>query len=121
MAQKKTDKTNRRLTAIDGMKGIGACIIAFFWHYQHFKPQNGSPFFSIFPVSYKSGYLMVELFFMLSGFGMMLGYSERVTGRLIGFREYITKRLKKGRLQLITTSVGACFTAMVLQPIPSRH
>lgn len=95
MIPKKTDKRDSRLAAIDGMKGIGACIIAFFWHYQHFRPQNGSPFFSIFPVSYKNGYLMVELFFMLSGFGMMLGYSERVTGHLISFREFITKRLKK--------------------------
>ena len=95
MAFKKTDKKEGRLTAIDGMKGIGACIIAFFWHYQHFKPQNGSPFFSVFPVSYKNGFLMVGLFFMLSGFGMMLGYSERVTGHLISFREFIVKRLKR--------------------------
>ncbi|MCR4795691.1 MAG: acyltransferase [Ruminococcus sp.] len=90
-----TEKNSRHLGSIDGLKGIGACIIAFFWHYQNFSPQNGSPFFSVFPVSYKYGSFMVELFFMLSGFGMMLGYSERIISRSISFREFIVKRLKR--------------------------
>ena len=68
MTEKNNAPKKLHLGAIDGMKGIGACIIAFFWHYQHFKPQDGSPFFSAFPMSYKYGSFMVELFFMLSGF-----------------------------------------------------
>ena len=91
----KNAKNNGHLGAIDGLKGIGACIIAFFWHYQHFSPPDGSPFFSLFPMCYKYGSFMVELFFMLSGFGMMIGYSERVIGRSIGFREFIVKRLRR--------------------------
>ena len=94
MTEKQT-QNDSHLGAIDGLKGIGACIIAFFWHYQHFKPQNGSPFFSVFPMSYKHGSFMVELFFMLSGFGMMLGYSERIIGHKISFRDFIVKRLRK--------------------------
>lgn len=90
-----TEKNSRHLGAIDGLKGIGACIIAFFWHYQHFSPQNGSPFFSVFPMCYNFGSFMVELFFMLSGFGMMLGYSERIISHSISFREFIVKRLKR--------------------------
>lgn len=30
---------------IDGVKGIGAIVIAFMWHYQHFAPENGTPIF----------------------------------------------------------------------------
>ena len=95
MTEKNNAPKKLHLGAIDGMKGIGACIIAFFWHYQHFKPQDGSPFLSAFPMSYKYGSFMVELFFMLSGFGMMLGYSERVLEHRISFRDFIVKRLRK--------------------------
>ena len=95
MSEKQTSQNSGHLSAIDGMKGIGACIIAFFWHYQHFKPENGSPFFSVFPMSYRYGSFMVELFFMLSGFGMMLGYSERIISHTISFRDFIVKRLRK--------------------------
>ena len=80
---------------LNALKFFAACMIAFVWHYQHFKPQNGSPFASIFKFGYKEGWLMVELFFALSGFGMFLGYAEKIRKRQISFGEYILKRLKK--------------------------
>ena len=80
---------------LNGLKGIGALIIAFIWHYQHFAPLYGSPFGSVFPLLYKYGFYMVEVFFMLSGFGMMLGYGEKVLKKEISFPDYIKKRLKK--------------------------
>ena len=80
---------------LNALKFFAACMIAFVWHYQHFKPQNGSPFASIFKFGYKEGWLMVELFFTLSGFGMYLGYAEKIRKRQITFGEYILKRLKK--------------------------
>ena len=55
---------------LDAFKFFAACIVAFVWHYQHFGPSSGNPFGRIFAYSYPYGWLMVELFFMLSGFGM---------------------------------------------------
>ncbi len=86
---------SQHLYGIDGLKGIGACIVAFAWHYQHFKPQNGSPFYDFITFSYKYGWCMVELFFMLSGFGMMIGYGDRIINSKINFKEFISKRIKK--------------------------
>ena len=58
---------SQHLYGIDGLKGIGACIVAFAWHYQHFKPQNGSPFYDFITFSYKYGWCMVELFLFPRG------------------------------------------------------
>lgn len=81
---------------LDGLKGIGAFIIAFMWHYQHFAMESGNyPLSKIFPISFNYGYLMVELFFMLSGFGMMMGYGDKILNHEISFKDYIFKRIKK--------------------------
>lgn len=87
--------------AITALKGIGSFIIAFFWHYHCFFSPNRLPFIDIRYVRtivlplYDYGYLFVELFFMLSGFGMMRGYSERIKNGKLGFINYIFKRIKK--------------------------
>ena len=86
---------NRQVKALNLIKGIGACIVAFAWHYQHFEPVHGSPFITLIPVSYTYGWLMVELFFMLSGFGMAMGYTDRIMQDKISFRDYMSKRLLK--------------------------
>ncbi len=83
------------LSCIDGLKGIGSFIIAFIWHYQHFAPHNGYPFYSIFMLSYKLGANMADLFFLLSGFGMMLGYGKKICNNEISFKEYIYIRFKR--------------------------
>jgi peptidoglycan/LPS O-acetylase OafA/YrhL len=86
-------KTNTE--CLNTVKFFGACIVAFVWHYQHFAPVDGSPFDFIFAFSYPYGWIMVELFFMLSGFGMMVGYGNKVLKHQISFPEYIRKRLNK--------------------------
>ena len=70
-------RDSKELLCIDALKGIGAFIIAFVWHYQHFTSPSKFPLSSIFEISCTHGYLMVELFFMLSGFGMALGYQKK--------------------------------------------
>lgn len=80
---------------LDSVKFFGACIVAFIWHYQHFQPANGSPFGSVFAYSYQFGWLMVELFLMLSGFGMMVGYGSKILAHRISFPQYMGKRLGK--------------------------
>ena len=89
------ENEKQRLSCIDGLKGIGAFIVAFVWHYQHFEPQTGSPFYTIFTLSYSFGWSMVDLFFLLSGFGMMLGYGDRVLNKGISFKDYFLKRLRR--------------------------
>ena len=80
---------------IDGVKGIGAIVIAFMWHYQHFAPENGTPFSDVFVFLYGYGYVFVDVFFALSGFGMVLGYEERIYSGNISFKQYIKHRLLK--------------------------
>lgn len=82
----------RKELCLESLKGIGACVVAFAWHYQHFSPSS-SPFYNLIPVSYNYGWLMVELFFMLSGFGMMIGYKDKIQNHQISFEEYFIKRL----------------------------
>ena len=53
---------DKHLDCIDGIKGLGACIIAFLWHYQHFIMPPDVPLYRIFPVLYENGYIFVELF-----------------------------------------------------------
>ena len=71
------------------LRFLAACMIAFFWHYQHFGNNFQYPFSSVFHWSYNYGYLMVELFFALSGFGMFLGYADRIAAHQISFKDYI--------------------------------
>ncbi len=114
MRSMKTEN-KQHLYCIDGLKGIGACIIAFVWHYQHFAPQNGYPFSSIFALSYPYGWSMVDFFFMLSGFGIMLGYGEKVMNRQISFKDFFLKRLKRlYPLFIFTTGLVLLFEIIFL-------
>lgn len=81
--------------SLNALRGIGACVIAFVWHYQHFGPQDGTPFYSLWPLFYQYGYAFVELFFMLSGFGMVRGYESSILENKISFTEYIKRRFKR--------------------------
>lgn len=71
-----------------------ACIIALFVHYGHFY--GGYPLYMYrLPWLWYWGWLMVELFFMLSGFGISLGYEEKIAGRHICFFDFIKRRVSK--------------------------
>lgn len=86
----------KHFDALDGLKGVAACIIAFAWHYQHFGVAGAlSPFYKVMPVSFNHGYLMVEVFFMLSGFGLMAGYKDKIINNQISFKDFIVKRIQK--------------------------
>lgn len=86
--------SRQRINSLDGLRGIGACIIAFFFHYRHFE-NAGTPFKWIPGVGLLEhyGYLMVELFFLISGFVIALQYKEKILNGEIAFKEYIKKRI----------------------------
>ena len=82
-------------SCLTGLKGLACLIIAFVWHYQHFAPAEGYPFYDVFNVSYRSGLYFVELFFILSGFVMTLGYASKVMEGRISFGQYMKRRIIK--------------------------
>lgn len=96
---------------IDALKGLGAFIIAFVWHYQHFEAVF--PIERVFSVSLEYGYLFVELFFALSGFGIAFGYQERLLKREIKWDVFLKKRLSKiyptHLLTLMSVTFLQCF------------
>lgn len=104
-----------RLDSFDGIKGICACVIAFVWHYQHFAPEV-YPFSSVLKLFYDCGLYAVEIFFVLSGFGMMIGYGEKIGNGKVTFAQYILKRIRKiYPLMIITTVVVAVLQYFYLQ------
>ena len=81
--------------ALNGLRFLGAFIIAFIFHYPSFMDVSTPPFNTLLMFAYSHGYLMVELFFALSGFGMYIGYADKIKNKDITFKEYMLKRLAK--------------------------
>lgn len=94
--------------SLNGIRGVGACIIAFIWHYQHFKP-NTSPFYSILMPLYDHGDLMVEVFFMISGFCILLRYEDAICNDKISEKEYWARRVNKVFPVMILSTIVVAF------------
>ena len=87
--QNKVDK----YPSIDALKGIGALILAFAYHYKHFGQTFPLANFFLFSDNY--GYLLVDLFFVLSGFGIASGYQHKIQSKECSFSFYIRRRFTK--------------------------
>lgn len=90
----------KRLCIIDFLKGLSALIIMIY-HYRHIVVYSGLPNASmslplenIFNLIYRYGYLCVELFFFLSGFGMAINYLDCRLSPLT-FKDFIVPKIKK--------------------------
>lgn len=81
-----------RVRALDGLRGILACAVAFFWHYQFIAEEI--PFHGMFKIIYDNSWMAVEIFFAISGFGMYLSYKKKIEQNEIGILEYIKRRFK---------------------------
>ena len=69
-----------RLQELDSLKGIGAIVIAFFFHYKDFWCGGETNLFYQVPVLWNlamHGQWFVELFFMLSGFTTSLSWNRK--------------------------------------------
>lgn len=71
----------KRIQELESLRGIMSFIIAFFMHYNwlvtsgiYEYPLKGE----LFKLLYEKGYYVVETFFVLSGFGMAMGYSRKL-------------------------------------------
>ena len=87
--------SNIPTNCLSTLKFISSFIITFVSHYRHFPVKNGVPFANLFKWPFSKGWILVELFFMLSGFGMFLGYGNKIIKRELTFKQYIMKRILK--------------------------
>ncbi len=91
-------KVSKRIYALDGLKGISAILIAFFYHYYaHFcvaTEISNVPLANISGFIFKNGFLAVELFFMISGFTTYYCYHEKIKNKEISIILFLYKRIK---------------------------
>lgn len=108
----------QRISSLDSLRGIAACAVAFIWHFQHFKPADGSPFGNVLKIFYEQGWLAVELFFCISGFVFCYVYEQKILSEKISIRNFILLRLARlYPLFLITLAVitGLQFAAIRME------
>ncbi|MDR2795176.1 MAG: acyltransferase [Spirochaetaceae bacterium] len=91
---KHTDERKQRYEALGGLRGTAAVIVAFIWHYQHFKPES-FPFSGILYLPYAYGWVMVELFFMLSGFIFFNKYGKEISEHSLSKRDFFILRFSR--------------------------
>jgi peptidoglycan/LPS O-acetylase OafA/YrhL len=84
----------KRLKALDGIRGIAAVIVAFIWHYQHFSPET-YPFSKALYWPYHFGWIMVDLFFILSGFIFFNVYRNKVSSHSLSFKDFSILRFSR--------------------------
>ncbi|WP_252221729.1 MULTISPECIES: acyltransferase [unclassified Clostridium] len=85
----------KRLSVLDSLRGLAAIGIAFFWHYQHFNPQNGYPFSGKAYWFYNYGWSLVDFFFVLSGFIFCYVYKKRIKNHELSFKKYAILRFSR--------------------------
>lgn len=83
------------MSSLDSLRGIAAIGVAFFWHYQHFQPQNGFPFSKTWYWFYHYGWNLVDFFFVLSGFVFSYVYKKQIAENQISLRKYSVLRLSR--------------------------
>ena len=89
----------QRLISLDALRGISSIGVCFFFHYTHFTgtPYSADtfPFADLFFWFYKYGWLMVDFFFVLSGFVFCHMYRERIAAGKISFKKYAYFRFSR--------------------------
>lgn len=102
---------------IDGLRGIAAVSIAIFTHYFLFIPERNYPFYNqLTHWFWNYASYFVDLFFVISGFIMVLVYRNKIKNGQIGFVPFIKKRL----IRFYPLMVFALFVVLILQFIHLR-
>ena len=84
----------KRYESLDGIRGLAAIIVAFVWHYQHFSPGN-YPFSRVLYWPYHFGWIMVDLFFILSGFIFFSTYRDKVSSHNLSLKDFAVLRFSR--------------------------
>ncbi len=64
----------------------------FFWHW---PIKENQPFFNIFPTLFQYGFLAVEMFYALSGFGLVFGYEKKLLNSELSLGQFMKSRVRK--------------------------
>jgi peptidoglycan/LPS O-acetylase OafA/YrhL len=83
----------RRFKALDGIRGIASVIVAFFWHYQLFFKKKPFGILGYWP--YNFGWIMVDLFFILSGFIFFNTYGVKIRKQTLSIQDFVILRLSR--------------------------
>ena len=86
--------TPRRYEALDGCRGICACLVALF-HFRALFHISVNSHIGKLPIV-TNAWLAVDFFFVLSGFVIAANYQDRLVGRTVRVRDFLILRL--GRL-----------------------
>lgn len=87
-----------RLAPLDSLRGGAALSVALFSHFQHFGGDKSAyPFMTIPPVAwlYTRSWLLVDLFFLLSGMVLTYRYLAPIAQQRIKGREFFFLRLSR--------------------------
>jgi peptidoglycan/LPS O-acetylase OafA/YrhL len=87
-----------RLAPLDSLRGGAALSVALFSHFQHFGGDKSTyPFMTIAPMAwlYARSWLLVDLFFLLSGMVLTFRYLEPLSQQRIKGREFFFLRLSR--------------------------
>lgn len=106
-------KKNDILEPLNGIKGIGAVIIAFFFHYGNFLSVDLSPLYCTLTRNLcENGWLMVELFFMLSGIVFTLLYYPQINSGMKGIEFTVLRISRLYPMHLFTLCMVAVVQAI---------
>ncbi|CCQ89990.1 putative O-acyltransferase, transmembrane [Nitrospina gracilis 3/211] len=111
-----------RFWALDVLRGLAALGVVV-WHYRHFTPfapslETERPFNAPLLFFYNSGFVMVDLFFCLSGFIFFWKYAESIQRREIDFKKFLYLRWTRLYPLHLTTLL---FVAIAQFLIHSNH
>jgi peptidoglycan/LPS O-acetylase OafA/YrhL len=70
---------SKKLEPLDGLRGIGALIIALLFHYEKFIPVQQMPLYRIVKWPFINGWILVELFFIISGLIFTCFYGKKIS------------------------------------------
>lgn len=102
---------NARVLPLDSLRGLAALGVTLFWHYSHFGPYR--PFDG--PAAdwlYRYGLMLVDLFFVLSGFVLSHAYLEKLANRRVSPWQFFVLRFSRlYPLHLVTLLLVAAVQA----------
>lgn len=99
-----SERTSQRLVALDGIRGVAALVVLLFHLHLPISDQ------------FDRGYLMVDLFFMLSGFVLTLSVEPRLQGGWPWWRFMLARYRRLLPVVLVGVAIGALGYWTVIEP-----
>src|ERR1700760_4728283 len=88
-------QNEQRFLPVDSLRGLAAAGIAFFYHYRAFDPAKTFLFQENLSFLYNDGGLLVNFFFVLSGFIFSTFFSEKIFRNDISTDTFFINRISR--------------------------